>query len=83
LIQTAPAIPAVKLYTRAYLRHLFKAKEILGLRLITWHNLHFLLQLMEGMRKAIQEDRLAAYCSDFYQRYYGTPLEWSPHADRG
>ena len=63
-------------YTRAYLRHLFKANEILGLRLITWHNLHFLLTLMEGIREAIQKDQLVSYCSDFYMGYYGKPLVW-------
>lgn len=45
-------------YTRAYLRHLFKSNEILGLRLATYHNLHFTLRLMERLRWAILNDRL-------------------------
>jgi queuine tRNA-ribosyltransferase len=48
-------------FSRAYLRHLFQANEILGLRLNTLHNLHFFLGLMEGARRAIEEGRFAAY----------------------
>ena len=44
-------------YSRAYLRHLIKANEILGFRLITYHNVYFLVKLMEGARKALEEDR--------------------------
>ncbi|MGE5554403.1 MAG: tRNA guanosine(34) transglycosylase Tgt [Betaproteobacteria bacterium] len=47
-------------YTRAYLRHLFKAGEVLALRLATYHNLHFLLTLMERLREAIPAGRLKA-----------------------
>jgi queuine tRNA-ribosyltransferase len=61
-----PPDPACSCYTcrtfsRAYLRHLFKAGEILGLRLNTLHNLHFYLSLMEGARLAIEEGRFAAF----------------------
>jgi len=56
-------------YSRAYLRHLFKADEILGLRLLTYHNLYFLLKLMEEMRQAIREDRLLDYRKSFYEKY--------------
>jgi len=49
-------------YTRAYIRHLIKAKEILGVRLTTIHNLHFILRLMQEMRRALEEG-----C--FYQFY--------------
>lgn len=58
-----------KNYTRAYLRHLFKANEILGLRLLTYHNLYFLLKLMENVRQAIKEDRLLDYRKEFFQKY--------------
>ncbi|PIR78547.1 MAG: tRNA guanosine(34) transglycosylase Tgt [Candidatus Magasanikbacteria bacterium CG10_big_fil_rev_8_21_14_0_10_36_16] len=44
-------------HTRAYLHHLFKAEEILGLRLASIHNLYFFLELMRQIRKAIKEDR--------------------------
>jgi queuine tRNA-ribosyltransferase len=61
-----PADPACTCYTcrtfsRAYLRHLFKAGEILALRANTLHNLHFYLTLMEGARRAVEEGRFAAF----------------------
>jgi queuine tRNA-ribosyltransferase len=51
-------------YTRAYVRHLIHANEILGLRLTTIHNLHFLFELMANIRSAIREDRLEAYAAE-------------------
>ncbi|WP_338817942.1 Queuine tRNA-ribosyltransferase [Moorella thermoacetica] len=56
-------------YTRAYIRHLLKAEEILGLRLTTIHNLHFLIKLMQRLRQAIAEGRLEEVAADFYERY--------------
>jgi len=56
-------------YSKAYLRHLFKAEEILGLRLATIHNLHFLLNLMKNIRQAITEDRFAVYAQEFLTKY--------------
>jgi len=61
-----PADPACGCYTcrtfsRAYLRHLFKAGEILALRANTLHNLHFYLSLMDAARGAIQEGRFEAF----------------------
>jgi queuine tRNA-ribosyltransferase len=50
-------------YTRAYLRHLFMAKEMLGPRLITQHNLHFYQALMRGARTAIAEQRFTSWAS--------------------
>jgi queuine tRNA-ribosyltransferase len=61
-----------KNYTRAYLRHLIKADEIFGLRLTTYHNLYFLLRLMEKVRQAIMEDRLLTFRDEFMNRYYGS-----------
>lgn len=58
-------------YTKAYIRHLIKANEILGARLLTIHNLHFLLRLMENIREAIKEDRLLEFRKEFYKKYYG------------
>ncbi len=55
-------------YSRAYLRHLFQAREILSSQLNTIHNLHFYLNLMAGMRKAIEEDRFARFRKDFYSK---------------
>ena len=58
-----------KNYTRAYIRHLVKANEILAARLITTHNLHFLLNLMKQVREAIMEDRLLDFRKEFFQKY--------------
>ena len=60
---------ACKNYTRAYIRHLVNVNEILGARLITHHNLYFLLKLMENIREAIKEDRLMEYREEFYKKY--------------
>ncbi|MHB8928550.1 MAG: tRNA guanosine(34) transglycosylase Tgt [Bacillota bacterium] len=54
-------------YSRAYVRHLLKANEILGLRLTTWHNLHFLLSLMDRVRQALREGRFEAFRREFYR----------------
>ncbi|HAS74814.1 MAG TPA: tRNA guanosine(34) transglycosylase Tgt, partial [Clostridiales bacterium UBA8960] len=60
-----------KNYTRAYLRHLYKADEILSSRLMSTHNLHFLINLMKQVREAIMEDRLLDFRNDFFEKYYG------------
>ena len=62
----APADPdcgcyTCRTFTRAYLRHLFKAGEILALRANTLHNLHFYFSLMAGARRAIEEGRFEAF----------------------
>ena len=54
-------------YSRAYIRHLLKCDEILGVRLTTIHNLHFLLHLMEDIRDAVREDRLTEYKDQFFK----------------
>jgi queuine tRNA-ribosyltransferase len=54
-------------YSRAYLRHLYMAREILAYRLLTLHNLYYYLNLMLSMRQAITEGRFAAFRQDFYQ----------------
>ncbi|MGF7060800.1 tRNA guanosine(34) transglycosylase Tgt [Brassicibacter mesophilus] len=60
---------ACKNFSRAYIRHLFNVDEILGARLATIHNLHFLIKLMENIRTAIKEDRLLQYREEFYKKY--------------
>lgn len=52
-------------FTRAYIRHLIKADEMLGLRLCSYHNLHFLINLMKEARLAIQEDRYLDFKEEF------------------
>ena len=56
-------------YSRAYLRHLFKANEILSSMLLSHHNLYFLVHLMENIRKALEEDRFLEYKREFYLKY--------------
>jgi queuine tRNA-ribosyltransferase len=56
--------PVCAKYSRAYLRHLIRAQEILGLRLVTQHNLSFYAALMRGARAAIIEGRFAAYAEE-------------------
>ncbi|WP_430785045.1 tRNA guanosine(34) transglycosylase Tgt [Virgibacillus flavescens] len=58
-----------KNYTRAYIRHLIKSNETFGFRLTTYHNLHFLLKLMEQVRTAISEDRLGDFKEAFFEQY--------------
>ena len=58
-----------KNYTRAYIRHLVKANEILGVRLLSIHNLRFLTKLMERVRIEIENDNLIGFKNEFYQKY--------------
>ena len=60
---------ACKNHTRAYIRHLLNVDEILGARLLTYHNLYFLLKLCENIRKSIMEDRFLDYKKEFYEKY--------------
>lgn len=61
--------PTCRNYSKAYLRHLIKADEMLGPRLLSLHNLWFLVHLMERIRQAIAEDRLLALRDEFYAKY--------------
>ena len=56
-------------YTRAYIRHLVKTKEILGTRLLSIHNLYFLTKLMERVRMEIENDNLLKFKEEFYKKY--------------
>ena len=56
-------------YSRAYVRHLLWAREILGMRLTTYHNLYFLTKLMKKARKAIEEDKFEKFKENFLSRY--------------
>lgn len=55
-------------YSRAYLRHLDKCREILGARLNTLHNLYYYLSLMQGLREAIEKQSLDIFVKQFYQQ---------------
>ena len=58
-----------KNYTRSYLRHLVKANEILGMRLLSIHNLKFLTNLMKRVRIEIEHDNLLNFRDEFYKKY--------------
>ena len=60
---------ACKNYTRAYIRHLVKANEILAVRLLSIHNLRFLTNLMERVRMEIEQDNLLNFKKEFYKKY--------------
>jgi len=56
-------------YTKAYIRHLIKTNEILGIRLLSIHNLRFLTKLMERVRIEIENDNLLTFKEEFYKKY--------------
>ncbi len=60
--------PACRSYSRAYIRHLFKAKEMLGMRLCVLHNLYFYNTMMEEIRDAVQQHRYASYKAEKLER---------------
>ncbi len=64
-----------KNYSRAYLRHLYRAKEGFGIRLLSIHNLRFLIKLMEDVRKAINEDRFLDFKEEFYKKHQINPQD--------
>ena len=67
--------PACTRFSRAYVRHLVNQEEVLGLRLLSLHNLHFLLELTAGARAAIERGALAAYVAERLARLAGGPQE--------
>ncbi len=60
---------ACRNYSRAYIRHLLKAGEVLGIRLTTIHNLHFLQNLMANIRDAIEKDAFDVFYRNFFSQY--------------
>jgi queuine tRNA-ribosyltransferase len=58
--------PACRSYSRAYLHHVFRAGEILSSMLMTWHNLHYFQELMQGLRAAIAAGQLPAFVAGFH-----------------
>lgn len=67
-IDPACGCPTCRAFSRAYLRHLFIAREILAYRLLTLHNITYYLSLMEEMRRAIENGSFTAFRSSFYER---------------
>jgi queuine tRNA-ribosyltransferase len=62
-LDPACACPACARHSRAYLHHLFKAEEMLGPMLLTWHNIRYYQELMRGLRAAVREERLEAHAA--------------------
>jgi queuine tRNA-ribosyltransferase len=58
--------PTCRRYSRAYLHHVYRAGEIIASMLLTWHNLHYYQELMEGLRAAIADGRLAPFVGAFH-----------------
>ena len=58
--------PTCRQYSRAYLHHVLKAQEIIASMLLTWHNLHYYQELMQGLRDAIADRRLATFVAAFH-----------------
>ena len=65
-LDEACTCPACRSYSRAYLHHVFRTGEIISSMLLTWHNLHYYQDLMEGLRKAIAAGGLDAFVRDFH-----------------
>ncbi|MDP5336687.1 MAG: tRNA guanosine(34) transglycosylase Tgt [Paracoccaceae bacterium] len=65
-LDEACTCPACRGYSRAYLHHVFRAGEMISGMLLTWHNLHYYQELMQGMRDAIGAGRFAAFEADFH-----------------
>ena len=65
--------PYLQKYSRSFIRHLFRAGEMLSLRLLSLHNLHFYLRLMHQAREAIEEGNFTSFKKNFNQRYIQTP----------
>jgi queuine tRNA-ribosyltransferase len=70
--------PTCREFTRGYIRHLIKAEEILGLRLITLHNLHFYLELMQRARAAIENTKFDEFRNHFVSNYKTRDVDLAP-----
>ena len=62
---------ACKHYTKAYIKHLINADETFGARLLSIHNIRYLVSLMEEIREAIKDDNIDAFREEFIKNYYG------------
>ena len=67
-LRTRRDCPVCKRYSRGYIRHLFKAREMLGMRLCVLHNLYFYNTLMEKIREALAEGRYESFYREMRER---------------
>jgi queuine tRNA-ribosyltransferase len=72
-IEEGCGCPACQNYSRGYIRHLLKAKEMLGMRLCVLHNLYFYNHLMEDIRAAIEQDNYKTFKNEWIRRYEQNP----------
>lgn len=73
-IEDGCSCPTCRRYTKAYIRHLFKAKEMLAMRLCVLHNLYYFNHLMEEIRQAIEEDHFPSFKAEKLSGYGENPL---------
>ncbi len=74
-LDEACTCPACRNYSRAYLHHVNKAGEIIASMLMTWHNLHYYQELMQGLRDAIAGGQLSAFVADFHAQRAAGDIE--------
>ena len=67
-LDQACTCPCCRGYSRAYLHHVFKSGEIIASMLLTWHNLHYFQELMQGLRDAVAAGRLSDFVAEFHAR---------------
>ncbi|PTE20021.1 tRNA guanosine(34) transglycosylase Tgt [Cereibacter changlensis JA139] len=67
-LDEACSCPTCRSYSRAYLHHVLRSQEIIASMLLTWHNLHYYQELMQGLRDAIAAGRLAAFVQGFHSQ---------------
>ena len=74
-LDAACGCPACRNYSRAYLHHVVKADEIIGSMLLTWHNLHYYQDLMQGLREAIAAGTLSGFVAAFHTQRAAGDIE--------
>ncbi|MEG1980034.1 MAG: tRNA-guanine transglycosylase, partial [Victivallaceae bacterium] len=57
-----------KNFSRAYIRHLFNVGEVLAVRLVTWHNIHYFLNLMSQIRSALEQGTFGEFRAEFHRK---------------
>ena len=67
-LDAACSCPTCQNYSRAYLHHVFRAQEMISGMLLTWHNLHYFQEIMQGMRDAIADGGFATWEADFHRQ---------------
>jgi len=77
-LDEACGCPTCRRFSRAYLRHLYVTDEMLGMRLLSLHNVHFLVSLMRSARRAVIDGTFDAWSREWLRRYHSRPTTTSP-----